>query len=175
MQIDNQLRQATGRGLKHFQQAADVRARGPWATWPLLSVSTDQGSVEEGAKHFAQQVLRLNLDGVADFAHGCWNDCKRALHLSGWWPFVGLMMVTWNVPHGPWAEDVRCSEVVGCLESLFRTTKRPEDSALFMDLLPRMMMTWVTPRCGVTLRRRRKCGRGYRTRTPSRQKVVKLT
>ena len=47
-------------------------------------------------------------------------------------------MVSWNVPHGPWSEDVRYKEVVGAWTSFFKRHKKPATSPLFLELLPYM-------------------------------------
>ena len=58
---------------------------------------------------------------------------------------TALMMLCWNVPHGPWAEDVRYAEVLGCFENFFKTIAAPQDSWLFMELLPRMLFDLQDP------------------------------
>lgn len=143
--LDNQLRAGTGVGLAHFKQPASLSDRGPPLSWPLLSCATDQGSVEVSAINFCQQELKLNMDDCPDMGHGCWNDVKLALRRSGLMPHTSLMMLTWNVPHGPWAEDRRYGEVVECFNNFFRTTSVPEDSWLFMELLPRMIFDLNDP------------------------------
>ena len=112
-----------GVGLAAF--AAGAREGKPWHQWPLLSYAGDQGSKEFSAVQCMKYKLRLNLDEVPDAGHGVWNDCKKALRQSGHWSHTCLMMLSWNVRHGPWAEDVRMQEVVGCFKNFFKVTKDP--------------------------------------------------
>lgn len=137
--LANQLQEGCGLALSHFQIPRDPTAQKPYTEWPLLSVSCDQGSVEESAMHFCQESLHLNWDAFPDPAHGCWNDVKAALRLSHQWQHVCCMLVVWNVPHGPWSEDRRFGEAQAVLRNFFKTTKRPQDSWLFMELLPRFI------------------------------------
>lgn len=123
-QTDHQLSFISGGvGLAAF--AAGAREGKPWHQWPLLSYAGDQGSKEFSAVQCMKYKLKLNLDEVPDAGHGVWNDCKKALRESGHWSHTCLMMLSWNVRHGPWAEDVRMQEVVGCFKNFFKVTKDP--------------------------------------------------
>lgn len=143
--LENQVLQGTGYSLKHFQLPPQPEDRPHWALWPLLTVSSDQGSVELAGHHFCQFALRMNWDCCPDVGHGCWNDIKKAIRSSSQWNFVTLMMLTWNVPHGPWSEDVRFHEVVGSFDNFFRANPTPESSWLFGHLLPRFLFDLQEP------------------------------
>ena len=120
-----------GVNLRHFQLPRKMEDRLSWFLWPLLSLATDQGSVDKCAKHFSQDSLVLNLDDVDDPGHCTWNDTKLACKAAQLWPHLTCMMIAWNVPHGPWSEDRRYGEVCRLLDHLFAKTKRAEDSWLF--------------------------------------------
>ena len=140
-QIDHMIKLSTGKTLKHFSQPEDVAERGPWHTWPLLSYAGDQGPKEECACHVLARKpeCKINIDRVPDPSHGVWNDCKMALKASGHWNHTGLMMLTWNMKHGPFGEDKRQNEISGSMRQYFAHTKNPRDSPLFMSLLPRLI------------------------------------
>lgn len=139
VQMDHQLREGAGIGSEAFRIPPQPSERPVWSSWPYLSISCDQGSVEESAKNYAQQQLSLNLDDFPDPGHGVWNDVKLALRRSGLWPHTCMMMLVWNVPHGPWSEDRRYGEVLRQVEQFLKNTKVAADSWLFMQLLPRML------------------------------------
>ena len=127
---------STGRGLGYFRQPAE--GRGPWETWLLLSYAGDQGSKEECGKWVCKRLLSLNFDEVPDLGHGIWNDCKLALRRSGHWSHVLLMLLSWNVRHGPWSEDALMQEVLGAVKNFLNYVRKPTDSPLFMSLVGRM-------------------------------------
>ena len=137
-QLDHQMKVGCGIGLRHFQQPEDLRERGHWSTWPLLSYAGNQGPKEERGKNYLKHAAFLNFDESPDTAHGCWNDCKLGLKYSGHWTHIAVMMLLWNVPHGPWGEDKRFHETRACLKSFFERIKKPQDSPLFRSLLDRM-------------------------------------
>ena len=118
-QTDQQLQVSTGFGLKAFQLPEDPAERPPWDQWPLLSYAGDQGSKEECGKWALKSKYNLNFDEVPDLGHGVWNDCKLALKMAGHYSHVGLMMIAWNMRHGPWAEDARQMEVQAVLTNCF--------------------------------------------------------
>lgn len=136
--VDHQIRHGSGYpGIVSFQ-VAEGNDEPPWHQWPLLSVATDQGSPELCAVNYLMD-RRVNLCHISDFAHGCHRDLSLSLKRSGLWAHVLLKITEWNIPHGPWAEDVRQGEVKSCYASFFARYKRPEDSPLFMSLLPYMI------------------------------------
>lgn len=137
-QVDHQMVVSTGFGLGHFAIPGDLGDRPPWHEWPLASYAGDQGAVEESGKYVLKWKLRLNFDEVPDPNHGVHNDIKCGLKDSGHWGHVGLMMLTFNVCHGPYQEDSRFHEVRRALKHFFETTERAQDSVLFLSLAERM-------------------------------------
>lgn len=137
-QTDQQLQASTGSGLKAFQLPADPAQRPPWDKWPLLSYAGDQGSKEECGKWALKTKFNVNFDEVPDPGHGVWNDCKLALRMAGHYSHVGLMMIAWNMRHGPWAEDARQKEIEAVISNFFADFPKPQQSPLFMSLVQRM-------------------------------------
>eukprot|EP00969_Alexandrium_andersonii_P323907 14311622-Alexandrium_andersonii.AAC.1 len=82
----------------------------------------------------------LNVDTLFDGAHACHNDFNLMLKATGNWTHAQLKLNEWNVQHGPWGEDIRQSEIMGCWESTFKRFKRPQDCPLFMHFLPGMLV-----------------------------------
>lgn len=135
--VDHQLKTSTCYGgLVGFAVPAALELRGHWSSWPHLTLVTDQGSPEMCGLNFLQQRCRLCVDDISDFGHGVHRDLGLALRRSELWDHVLLHMALWNVPHGPWCEDVRAKEVQGVWKSFFARYARPQDSPLFMELLP---------------------------------------
>lgn len=138
--IDHQLRSSTiYQGLTDFAVPADRAERGHWSGWNHLTLVSDQGSPELCGISFLQQKLKLCVDDISDFGHGCHRDLGLALRRAHLWDHVLLRIALWNVPHGPWSEDVRSKEVQAVWRSMFTRYSRPEDSPLFMEVLPFLM------------------------------------
>lgn len=77
-----------------------------WAEWPHVSIAMDQGP-DGLAACWLLLHKGANITIFCDPSHGAWADTKQLLkdnQLFSWWL---LMMVGWNVPHGPWNDDQR--------------------------------------------------------------------
>ena len=55
--------------------------------------------------------------------------------LNPWWL---LMMIMFNVAHGPWNDDYRYGQITECWKQL-KQNMRPEELPLFMDKVARMI------------------------------------
>ena len=105
--VDKALINATGAGLKKLQQPTDPAERADPLEWPGLSISCDQEAAGHHAVQAAQTYLNLNVDYVPDPSHGGNRVIQDALKKAGLWPYKQSMMITRNIPHGPWSEDMR--------------------------------------------------------------------
>ena len=118
-EVDNALRQGTTiRGLGEF--AHDVTPRWSptnWATWPSLSISLDHGSDGFAAVHALQYALSVNLTVYPDPSHGAHRDFILLLQALNLWPMWALMLVSWNLPHGPEDDDLRFNQIRTTLSS----------------------------------------------------------
>lgn len=94
------------------------RSATPWHEWPTLSVCWDQESVNLTSAHFLQYKVGACADIVYDAAHGAWNDIKGAARECALFPMLMSLMLVWNLPHGPWADDVRWSQVRELLDEV---------------------------------------------------------
>lgn len=74
---DDAMVQGAGVGLQHFEQRPRIFDRGPWHTWPLLTLASDLGAENVAACCFLQRHKHYNIELMGDPAHGIWNDAKN--------------------------------------------------------------------------------------------------
>ena len=96
--VDLALQTCTGIGLEHYRVPDPPRE----LPWPTATLVIDQGSDGWAAVQFLLYLMNCCAVPISDFCHRTWHDTKRALSLSGLWPFVMLMTTAFNVSHGPW-------------------------------------------------------------------------
>ena len=141
-----QLLQNTGLGFGHFALTAEQRKQKPWHQWPLLNYAGDQGSKEQCGLWVLKRKLQLNMDEVPDQGHGVWNDCKLGLKaIPDLWSHTLLMLLAWNVRHGPWQEDIRFAQVLGNVRNQAKHGKEARQLPLFMSLIDRMVFDQQDP------------------------------
>lgn len=137
--LDNQVRQCLPlEGLSGFQlskQRAGLWAG--WRSWPHLSIAMDQGSDAVAATWYLHH-LGANITAWPDWSHGSWNDTKNMLKESGLFPFWLLMMITFNMPHGPFNDDARHSQVTGAWDEC-RRHFTAQTCPLFLEHLPQIL------------------------------------
>lgn len=114
LSLDRQLRGLSLQGLAQFQHQPDR----PWHSWPILTVAWDQDSCNVASAHFMLYKAGLCADIVWDPAHGAWNSVKMMATESGQMGFLLALLCTWNLPHGPWADDARSSQILELLQEL---------------------------------------------------------
>ena len=61
---------------------------------------------------------KINVDCQWDPSHGSWNDVKMAAKDCDVFGFLLGLLLCWNLPHGPWQEDIRSSQVKQMLEGM---------------------------------------------------------
>ena len=145
-QTDWQLLQHTGLGFGHFALTAEQRKQKPWHQWPLLNYAGDQGSKEQCGLWVLKRKLQLNMDEVPDQGHGVWDDCKLGLKaIPDLWSHTLLMLLAWNVRHGPWQEDIRFAQVLGNVRNQAKHGKEARQLPLFMSLIDRMVFDQQDP------------------------------
>ena len=136
--LNNQIYKTTGKTLLHWRVKDKMSERRAWNTWPLLSISTDLGSDELALHNCLQNgELRLNLDTFPDNGHGVWVDAKLCISHSNPWPLLAVVMISHNVPHGPFNEDVRYRTLTGVVQEFVDTTDDAEESPVFMSFMDR--------------------------------------
>lgn len=103
--VGNQLKSSLPcRGLKDF-----VKSENSWTSWRdyrHLLISADQGSDGLSAISYLRS-LGVVVTYCPDFSHGSQNDFYDALKSTNLFPFWILMLVVYNLEHGPWQDDVR--------------------------------------------------------------------
>lgn len=107
--VDNQLKSSLPcRGLSDF-----VKSENSWAIWKdyrHLLISADQGSDGLSAIAYLRS-LGAVLTFCPDFSHGSQNDFYDALKSMHLFPFWILMLVVYNLEHGPWQGDLRWNQI----------------------------------------------------------------
>lgn len=111
--IDSQLCNLGLPGLGHYVKDWDTE---PWETWPILTMCLDQESTNLASVHWLMYNQGAAIDPQWDPNHGAWNDVKCAAKASGYMAFLLGLMVVWNLPHGPWADDMRSAQVQEALD-----------------------------------------------------------
>lgn len=144
MSIDHCLRIFTGHGLEQFATAESPLDPTAGATlgaalgddWPKrrLSVAADQHSVGLSAMNFADQVMRLSTELIADMPHRRWNSEKNAITLSGGWETILFTTVFFNVGYGPWLSASWAGALEGARAEMSRVAG--EGCPLLAALMP---------------------------------------
>ena len=112
----------TGAGLVQFQQPADPTQRESPFTWKGLSGCADMESTGHSGSMASQRHSTLNYDYFRNGSHGGQMAEIDALKKSGMYPFLLAMLVTRNIPHGPWAEDIRSVQIKQSMTEHFEFT-----------------------------------------------------
>ena len=125
-------------GLVHFQQAKPLAERMHPLTWPRLSIGADMGPDIVAGVAALQRKYMINVDYTPDTSHGVHNDIWLAGTDAGLKSFMYTLLLTINVPVGPWCEDARFCQVVQALDELL-ANENPHTCPLFMELFPRIV------------------------------------
>lgn len=101
------------RGLGHFRRDKTKHKQwADWRKWPKLSIAADQGS-DGMAVSWWGRAKGFNWEWWWDFSHGAWGDTKKPMKDAGLFSLFLLWLVTFNLPHGPWNDDMRYCELQG--------------------------------------------------------------
>ena len=120
--VDKALINATGAGLKKMQQPTELEERKQPLDWLGLSISCDQEAAGHHAVQAALRHLNLNVEYLPDPSHGGQRCVQDLLKKSNLWPYMQSMMITKNIPHGPWSEDMRFKQAQQIMvEHIFNT------------------------------------------------------
>lgn len=110
-----------------------------WSEWPLLTINWDQESSNLAAAHWmTYSEHRLNIDFCWDPSHGGWNDVRLASKDACWFGWLLGLLLIFNLPHGPWQEDIRASQVSQMLSDIAGeswTTPPPLLMARSLDII----------------------------------------
>ena len=101
--VDNALRGA-GSGLKFVLKPQKELDELDPASWPIFTIAIDQGTDGWCAAYWLLYLVFACVVVVFDPSHRVWNDCQLALadaHLTG---IVALLVVVFNLDHGPWQD-----------------------------------------------------------------------
>lgn len=128
------MRQAVapeGLALFKLQDAAGGAAWSDPFRWPHLTIAADQGS-DGMAAYWYLQHCQVNCMMLCDWSHGAWADTKGMLRDMGLFPWWLLMMVTLNLAHGPFNDDVRYTQLNDAWSECARHLA-PERCALYQQ------------------------------------------
>jgi hypothetical protein len=107
-----------------------------WRTWPHLNLGEDQGA-DDVCATFWLKSKKLSLTEWWDFAHGAWCDLRGVLSEVDLYQFWLLMMMAWNLAHGPHDDDHRFNQ----MRDLWKELKQSEIGhtlPAFLEAVPRM-------------------------------------
>lgn len=136
--LDSQVQTSLGlRGLVDFVPNPDDPLWNSWRSWRHLLVSIDQGSDGLAATNFMKH-MGMNVSIACDYSHGANNDFLDCIKDLGLQPYWLLLLLCFNVEHGPWGEDARWNQMVECFDEL-RRYGSPKQCALFQAYAPFML------------------------------------
>jgi hypothetical protein len=138
LNLDNQVSGTLAvNGLASFvPPAAREGIWANWRSWRHLLISIDQGSDGICATNYLKH-LKANVTIYCDWSHGANNDFSETLRAMGLFPYWLLMLIVFNVEHGPFADDMRWNQV----EEAWRELRKHYDAKsceLFQYHCPRM-------------------------------------
>ena len=133
---DSSLR-AVGRSLKEFKMPdiEDIQKRGNPLHWPWLNVCLDGASPNTCATSFLSRVTLLVVTAIWDINHGAWNSEQQTMKDCGLFKWLLLMLVAFNVMHGPWESSERFRESRDRVRMLAKRVD-PRQLPAFMMALP---------------------------------------
>ena len=107
--LDHQLVLALGIGLIAFVAASGVTDMDIVLAYlmdgilpPTLSLHLDEGSPAYSMTWFLANRVDLRIVSIRDIFHREWNDMKLVLSDAHMWHIVVMLVVVYNMPHGPW-------------------------------------------------------------------------
>lgn len=126
------------KGLSHWVfNATKLHWKKPAIQWPHMNIAIDQGSDGLAAMWWLFMMC-LCATFWLDFSHGAWRSVQGMMTDVGLKPWWLLMMIMFNVAHGPWNDDYRYGQITECWKQL-KQNMRPEELPLFMDKVARMI------------------------------------
>lgn len=108
VQLDGQLRTLGMTGLARY--ACDGSQDRKFDADPVLTIVWDQESSNIAAAHYMMYHRKMQIDFIFDGAHGAWNDVRAACKDANYMGFLLGLLLVWNLPHGPWSDDMRWSQ-----------------------------------------------------------------
>ena len=136
--IDNQLQYSTEyAGLKYFRRdESDLWTR--WEEWPTLGISIDLGSDGVAGWCALAYGYSVNTFLLPDASHSVQRSFEGMLKDSGLWDFWLLMLISWNLEHGPHTDRARHYQIKEALQTLL-TNRTPAQVPLFQQLAGAMV------------------------------------
>lgn len=101
----------------------------------------DMGSDGISAMHAAQYKWGLAIECFPDPSHGANRDVDGAIRSAGLFPLVLLLLISFNLPFGPFKEDMRHRQLVEHLSNCFKRNTA-KNCALFEGMASKLMKAY---------------------------------
>lgn len=136
--LDNQLKVSTcHNGLDFFCWAEGEERWGSWREWPGLGVALDMGSDGVAGYSALARHFDCNIWMWPDPSHMCQRTMEAVLKETKLFEFWCLLLITFNLEHGPHRDQGRRNQLRDGLAKLFET-RSPEQCPLFEQMSPEM-------------------------------------
>jgi hypothetical protein len=122
-------------GLLFFKPNMKLIMWKNWRTWPHFGVAMDLGSDGNSGAHGLLYKYKLCMTMFADPSHGGHRSLDVVLKQVGLFGFWILMLISWNLPHGPDKDDGRYHQIRGTMKELYKTAD-PKKLVLFQSFVP---------------------------------------
>ena len=98
----------------------------------MLTGCIDQGGDGLAASNAMTHKKKLNWFCFMDWSHGACNDLDKGYKQNGNYPFMLLVLVVLNLPHGPEKDEgMRYQQMLECWQYLFNDDMGAENNVLF--------------------------------------------
>ena len=105
--IDTWLRSNASRSIADFCIDKDPSKRSHPSSWGHVTIAADQGPDGLCAQFFLQNEMRMNASFIWDISHGVNRDILGAINLVGLSTWMHLMVIYFNLGHGPFDSQAR--------------------------------------------------------------------
>lgn len=138
LSLDHMLQVGTSHaGLVHFKYKPDCPLWQRWETWPGIGVSMDMGADGLAGMAALQYGFETNIWCWPDPSHACQRSFEGALKDCGVWQYWLLLLISWNLEHGPYSDRHRHNQLQESLKQLLEN-RSPQQVPLFLHLAPWM-------------------------------------
>lgn len=134
--MDAQIRITTGlSGFKAFVKEGGGEPWTDWRKWPHVGVAMDLGSDQNATMHFLLYGLKAKASMIPDGSHAAHRDMVMLLRRMDLYPFWVFMLVSWNLPHGPFQDDLRYAQLRQAMKDVYEKCS-PHENVLYQEFFP---------------------------------------
>ena len=139
MDVDNKVRCSTVyNGLNYMQFKEDGPEWADWRRWPGLGIARDMAGDGNSGIAALQYYFKCNVWDWPDQSHAVKCVFEIVCKAMGWYNFVLLLLITWNLPFGPDDEHLRIAQIKEKMKHCYETM-RPEEVPEFLEMAPKMI------------------------------------